>query len=39
MMRTVIVVVIGALETVSKDFEKGELEIGGRAESIQTTAF
>ena len=37
---TVIAIIIGALGTISKGLERGveELEIGGRAETIQTTA-
>ena len=40
MMVTVISIVIGALGTISKGLVKGlkELEIGGRAETIQTPA-
>ena len=40
MKKTIITVVIGALRTIPKGFVRGleELDIGGWAETIQTTA-
>ena len=40
MLLTIIPIVIGALETVTKGLLKGleELEVGGRVETVQTTA-